>query len=177
MPRRGSAVHEHPRTQSAGPRPLRRLSRRAGSEEGVALVEFALILPVLALMLFAMLDFGKAFNYWIDETHLANEGARWAVVNKNPAASGTLQSYIRQQANTPELRNGGTTSLADPVRVCIDFPNGTTNVGDPVRVTLTANYRWLGLITSETSLTQTTITGSATMRLEAKPTTYAAGCA
>lgn len=146
-------------------------------ETGAALVEFVLVLPLLLLLLLGMLDLGKAFNYWIDETHLANEGARWAVVNKNPAASGTLQSYIRQQANTPELRNGGTTSLADPVRVCIDFPNGTTNVGDPVRVTLTADYRWLGLITSETSLTQTTITGSATMRLEAKPTTYAAGCA
>jgi Flp pilus assembly protein TadG len=158
----------------------RRLRRRAGSarsEEGVALVEFALVLPVLALMLFGMLDFGKAFNYWIDETHLANEGARWAVVNKNPAASGTLQDYIREQATTPELRNGGTPSLASPLRVCIDFPNGTSNVGDPVRVTLTATYRWLGFLAAETSLTETTITGSATMRLEARPTNYAAGCA
>jgi Flp pilus assembly protein TadG len=158
-------------------RPLGKLSRRARSEEGVALVEFALILPVLALMLFGMLDFGKAFNYWIDETHLANEGARWAVVNKNPASSGTLQEYIRQQATTPELRNGGTTSLPNPLRVCIDFPNGTSNVGDPVHVDVTATYHWLGFIASETSLTQTSIAGSATMRLEAKPTNYAAGCA
>jgi Flp pilus assembly protein TadG len=158
-------------------RPLGKLSRRARSEEGVALVEFALILPVLALMLFGMLDFGKAFNYWIDETHLANEGARWAVVNKNPASSGTLQDYIRQQATTPELRNGGTASLPNPIRICIDFPNGTSNVGDPVRVDVTATYHWLGFIASETSLTQTPITGSATMRLEAKPTNYAAGCA
>ena len=142
----------------------------------MALVEFTLILPVLALMLFGRLDFGKAFNYWIDETHLANQGARWAVVNKNPAASGTLQEYIRDQATTTELRDGGTPSLADPVQVCVDFPNGTSNVGDPVRVTLTATYRWLGLITSETSLTETTITGSSTMRLEARPTNYGAGC-
>jgi Flp pilus assembly protein TadG len=154
-----------------------RIRRQARSEDGVALVEFALILPVLALMLFGMLDFGKAFNYWIDETHLANEGARWAVVNKNPASSGTLQAYIRQQATTAELRNGGTNSLPTPVRVCIEFPNGTSDVGDPVKVTLTATYRWLGLITSETGLTETTITGSATMRLEAKPTNFAAGCA
>jgi Flp pilus assembly protein TadG len=140
-------------------------------------VEFALILPVFALLLFGMLDFGKAFNYWIDETHLANEGARWAVVNKNPASSGTLQESIRDQANTPELRTGGTPSLADPLRVCIEFPNGTSKVGDPVRVTVTATYRWLGLITSQTSLTETPISGSSTMRLEALPTNYAAGCA
>jgi Flp pilus assembly protein TadG len=149
---------------------------RLRSEEGVALVEFALILPVLALLLFGMLDFGKTFNYWIDETHLANEGARWAAVNKNPASSGSLQEYIRSQATTPELRNGGTASVADPVRVCIEFPAGTANVGDPVRVTVSANYRWLAVIAQRTSITQTTVTGAATMRLEAKPTNYGAGC-
>lgn len=161
-------------------RSVKRLVVRAGkgtrSEDGVALVEFALILPVLALLLFGMLDFGKSFNYWIDETHLANEGARWAAVNKNPASSGSLQQYIRSQATTPELRDGGTTSVADPLRVCIEFPNGTANVGDPVRVTASATYRWLAVIAQRTSITQTTITGAATMRLEAKPTNYAAGC-
>jgi Flp pilus assembly protein TadG len=175
MPLRGSTVAE-PSLARATWRSLLNLVNRARSEDGAALVEFTLILPVLALMLFGMLDFGKAFNYWIDETHLANQGARWAVVNKNPASTGTLQEYIRDQATTGELRDGGTESLADPVQVCVDFPNGTSNVGDPVRVTLTAAYRWLGLITSETNLTETTITGSATMRLEARPTNYGAGC-
>lgn len=143
----------------------------------MALVEFALILPVLALMLFGMLDFGKAFNYWIDETHLANEGARFAVVNKNPASSGSLQQYIRDQVTSNELRNGGTSSVSGPVQVCIEFPNGTSNVGDPVRVTLTATYRWLGVLAARMSVTQTTIAGASTMRLEARPTNYSAGCA
>jgi Flp pilus assembly protein TadG len=159
-------------------RALRHGRRRAGSEEGVALVEFALILPVLALLLFGMLDFGKGFNYWIDETHLANEGARWAVVNRNPASSGTLQEYIKSQATTGELRNGGTPSVPNPLQVCISFPSGTSNVGDPVRVTLETTYRWLGVITNQIpGLTQTTIRGQATMRLEAPPTNYSAGCA
>jgi Flp pilus assembly protein TadG len=140
-------------------------------------VEFALILPVLALLLFGMLDFGKAFNYWIDETHLANEGARFAVVNKNPATSGSLQQYIRNQVTSNELRNGGTSSVPSPVQVCIEFPSGTSNVGDPVRVTLTATYRWLGVLAARMSVTQTTISGSSTMRLEAPPTNYSAGCA
>jgi Flp pilus assembly protein TadG len=156
----------------------RAVRRRAGSEGGVALVEFALILPVLALLLFGMLDFGKGFNYWIDETHLANEGARWAVVNRNPGSSGTLQEYIKSQATTGELRNGGTPSVPNPLQVCISFPSGTSNVGDPVRVTLETTYRWLGIITNQIpGLTQTTIRGQATMRLEAPPTNYSAGCA
>jgi Flp pilus assembly protein TadG len=155
---------------------FRRAGRTCSDERGVALVEFALVLPLLLLILFGMLDFGKAFNYWIDETHLANEGARWAVVDKNPG-TGTLQEYIRQQANTPELRDGGTSSIPSPMEVCISFPNGTAAVGDPVHVTVSATYNWLPFLGSRIGVTQTTITGSATMRLEAVPSNYGAGCA
>jgi Flp pilus assembly protein TadG len=152
-----------------------RLMPMLRGEEGTALVEFALILPILALLLFAMLDFGKAFNYWIDETHLANEGARWAVVNKNPG-SGSLQQYILSQATTAELRDGGTASVPDPAQVCISFPNGTSNVGDPVQVTVSATYQWLPILGSRIGIAQTAIAGSSSMRLEALPTNYVAGC-
>jgi Flp pilus assembly protein TadG len=152
----------------------KRLRSRATDDRGAALAEFALVLPILLILLFGMLDFGKAFNYWIDETHLANEGARWAVVNKNPG-SGTLQQYIQQQADTPELRNGGA-SVSAPLEICISFPNGTSDVGDPVHVTASATYNWLPFLGSRLGITQTTITGSATMRLEAVPTSYGAGC-
>jgi hypothetical protein len=74
--------------------------RLGGDERGVALVEFVLVLPLLLVILFGMLDFGRVFNYWIDATHLANEGARFAVVNNNPDTSGTLQAYIQQQGDT-----------------------------------------------------------------------------
>ena len=165
------------RLHRSAARPVRRLWGKGHSEDGAALVEFALLLPLFALLLFGMLDFGRAFNYWIDETHLANEAARWAVVNKNPASSGSLQQYVRGQATTNELRNGGTASVPDPLQVCIEFPSGSSNVGDPVRVTLSTTYRWLGVIAGGTSVAQTTVTGSATMRLEARPTNYSAGCA
>jgi Flp pilus assembly protein TadG len=163
-------------TETVG-RALRRSGDRARSEKGVALVEFALLLPILALLLFGMLDFGKAFNYWIDETHLANEGARWAAVNKNPSTSGTLQQYIRSQATTAELRDGGTSSIAGPLSVCITYPAGTANEGDPVKVTVETTYNWLGLIADRISVASSTIRGSATMRLEVQPTNFTAGCA
>jgi Flp pilus assembly protein TadG len=156
---------------------MRKLLR---NEKGTALVEFAMILPILALLLFGLIDFGKAFNYWNDETHLAAEGARWAVVNSNPG-SGTLQQYIQQQADTSELR-----SLAT---VCVSFPTnpdtGTSQqVGDPVSVTVKANYPWIPFLRSRihilggTSVQLTlpgSISGTATMRLEALPTSYSAG--
>jgi Flp pilus assembly protein TadG len=146
-------------------------------EDGVALVEFALVAPLLLVILFAMLDFGRTFNYWIDATHLANEGARWAVVNKNPASSGTLQDYIQGQADTDELRNGGSSAVPSALEVCITFPNGAT-VGNPVQVTASLTYNWLPFLSEQAlgGLTSTTVSSSSTMRLEAPPTAYAAGC-
>jgi Flp pilus assembly protein TadG len=154
---------------------LRRLRRE---EHGVALVEFALVAPLLLVILFAMLDFGRTFNYWIDATHLANEGARWAVVNKNPASSGTLQDYVQQQADTDELRNGGSSSVPSALQVCISFPGGSSAVGNPVQVTASVTYNWLPFLSDQAlgGLTSTTVSSSSTMRLEAPPTNYAAGC-
>jgi Flp pilus assembly protein TadG len=146
---------------------------RASDETGTSLVEFALVLPLLAVLLFGMIEFGKAFNYWIDATHLANEGARWAVVNKNPG-SGTLQEYIQEQGTTTELVNGGTASVPNPMAVCISFPDGSANVGDPVKVDVEVDYHWLPLIGSRIGVANTTITGTSTMRLEANPTNYSA---
>jgi Flp pilus assembly protein TadG len=142
-------------------------------ESGVALVEFALVLPVIAFLLFGMVDFGKAFNYWIDETHLANQASRFAAVNRNPGPGATLQETIRDQADSSELRNGGTGSVPNALQVCISFPNGTSDVGDPVRVTVTTTYNFMALL----NIAGKAITASSTMRLEAKPTNFGAGCA
>jgi Flp pilus assembly protein TadG len=154
-------------------RTLARVYTAASDERGVSLVEFALVLPLLAVLLFGMLDFGKAFNYWIDTTHLANEGARWAVVNKNPG-DGTLQQYIQEQGTTAELVNGGTASVPTGVGVRICFPAGTSNVGDPVKVEVKVDYHWLPLIGNRIGSAKTTIKGTSTMRLEAAPTNYLA---
>jgi Flp pilus assembly protein TadG len=139
-----------------------------GGESGAALVEFTLVLPLLLVVLFAMTDFGRAFNYWIDESHLANVAARWAAVDKNPGSGSTLQESIRLQADTAELRDGAT--------VCIEFPDGTSGVGDPVEATVTYDFNWLPLIGDSVGVTQTEITGSATMRLEQVPSEFSDGC-
>lgn len=150
--------------------------RRFASERGVALTEFALILPVLMVMLVGMLEFGKALNYWIDQTHLANQGARWAAVNRNPSAtplSQSLQAYIAQRANTDELELGGTKNVQTPLSVFICFPNGSSNVGDPVRVVVSTEYFWLPLIGAKVGAS-VPIRGTATMRIEQRPVNYAA---
>ena len=49
-------------------------------EEGVAAVEFALLLPLIVLLLFGIIEFGLAFNTRIQATNAAREAARAAVV-------------------------------------------------------------------------------------------------
>ena len=75
---------------------IRGAIRLGADESGQGLTELALVLPVLLLLILGMVDFGKAVNYWIDETHLSNEGARFAAVNSNPGsgAGQTLQQYL-----------------------------------------------------------------------------------
>jgi Flp pilus assembly protein TadG len=153
-----------------------RLRARLVDQSGVALVEFALVLPVLLLILLGSLDFGKAYNYWIDETHLANEGARYAAVNQTPDPSAaSFLDAIRDQADTTELKDGGTSSVPDALQVCVSFPNGTSKVGDPVKVTVTSTYRLLSFIASKVDVTDVAMTTSSTMRLERVPTLYSDG--
>jgi Flp pilus assembly protein TadG len=161
---------------------LRLTTRRSANESGQALVEFALVIPLLLIVLFAVLDFAKAFNYWIDETHLANETARWAVVNSNPAPGGlTLQQWALSQADTGELKNGGTAAVPTQAQVCITFPlnsqTGTSGqVGDPVQVSVIVGYHWLPFLSGSLGSPSVDVGSTATMRLEALPTNYSAGC-
>jgi Flp pilus assembly protein TadG len=159
-----------------------RFRRLRADESGVALVEFALVLPLLLVLLLGMIDVGKAVNYWNDETHLANEAARYAAVNNSPdpnwASNKTNAAYkintaIKNQADTNELKQGGTQSISTPgATVCIYFPNGTHSTGpkalagEPVKVVVTAQYNWLGYLVGKGLLPSSTLTATSTMRLE-----------
>ena len=54
-----------------------RTDRAGENERGAALVEFALLLPVLAMIVFGALTAGMAYNHKMDLTHAAREGARY----------------------------------------------------------------------------------------------------
>ena len=166
--------------------------RRIAGERGTAIVELAIILPLFLVLLLGMVDFGQAFNEWLDETHLANDGVRLAAVNYNaPTCTGSnkstcLAQYIFNNLDIGELRNGRASSGYSPgqsaARVCISFPAvaGHANplVGDPVQVRVSVDYQWLRYLTSRLNLPlgKTTLIGNASMRLEGTPTNYTAGC-
>ena len=170
------------------------MRRRLGEEEGTALVELALVLPLLLVLLMGMLDFGKALNSWIDETHLSAEGARLAAVNYKPDSgwpacpagavdtTGGLGCYIQSGADIGELKSGRSGDSYAPKQngatVCISFPDvghARPLVGDPVRVVVSVDYRWLNYLIRQISLGATPILGKATMRLERQAALGATG--
>ena len=58
-------------------------------DRGAAAVEFALLLPLLLLLVFGIIDFGRALNAQITLTQAAREGARLAALGEPNVVSGT----------------------------------------------------------------------------------------
>jgi Flp pilus assembly protein TadG len=118
-------------------RSAKRTSGRPGRDEhGQALVEFALLLPVLLLVVVGGLDLARAV--WQENTlaHAAREGTRYAIVhganstspvgpsNRQPvidvvrgAAIGVANVSV--DVNWPDM-NGGTPCNARPCRVSVE---------------------------------------------------------
>ena len=147
-----------PMRRSAGA-PARRLSAFR-SEKGQGAVEFGLVVPFLCLVVLAILDFGKAMNYWLDLNHIASATARKAAVNAYASAA-EYQTYARNNLETDELKTGGTESIPTAATISICLPDGS-DVGDPVTVRVAVGYKWIPFI----GATTWNVHGTATMRLE-----------
>jgi Flp pilus assembly pilin Flp len=78
-------------------------------QQGAAAVEFALLLPLLVLLLFGMIEFGLAFNSRIQATNAAREAARRAVVGIDDWSDlgGGLPFWqvVRQEAGVGSITN------------------------------------------------------------------------
>jgi len=49
--------------------------------KGQAVVEFALVLPILVFLLLAIMEGGRIFGSYLELQHAARDGARWAAVH------------------------------------------------------------------------------------------------
>lgn len=178
---------------------MTRVRRRLRSERGTAMVEMALVLPILLFLALAIVDFGRVMNYWNDVNQLAADGARFAAVNTNPgddnadAADDDFRHWIRFQADTGELQDGtvadddepdGTRpseATTGPLQVCVGKPGQTTlaagdlAVGKPVEVVVETNYNLIPFLSENTQFGTVKIRGTAVMRLE-RNYTMETGC-
>jgi Flp pilus assembly protein TadG len=58
--------------------------KRWGQDRGAVAVEFALILPVLLLLLLGIMEFGRAYNAQLSLTHAARESVRTLAIFNTP---------------------------------------------------------------------------------------------
>jgi Flp pilus assembly pilin Flp len=77
-------------------------------QDGAAAVEFALLLPLLVLLLFGFIQFGLAFNTRIQATNAAREAARQAVVgidDWNDVGGVQFWQIVRDRAGVSSISN------------------------------------------------------------------------
>lgn len=168
---------------------MRKPTKNLRGEDGQALVELALVVPLLLFIIFAIIDFGLAINQYNNTTNLANLGARaTSVLNVN----GTITSTTPSCSYTP--KGGGTattyTTLVGyldcegavqgalgqvTVTVCDPaYTSGTSpfSVGDSLGVKVTDNFNWLGILVGGighiggVTSARSSIGSTATMRME-----------
>lgn len=139
---------------------LKRITRRKGEGEGgQSLVEFALVLPIFLLVLFAIVDFGMAFHAWIAVTNSAREGARLGAV--------------RGSADDIKQRVQDTTGTLDQANLTVTVTNAEGDPGDSVIVDVSYAYSLMtpmadlmALVSGGTISDELTLSSTADMRLE-----------
>jgi len=77
---------------------MKRFRDRHG-ERGAAAVEFALILPVLLLLVMGLIEFSRVFNIQISLSNAAREGARTMAIHDDPALARTAASAAAPSIN------------------------------------------------------------------------------
>jgi Flp pilus assembly protein TadG len=138
---------------------------RRSRERGAELIEFALVLPLILILLMGIFDFGLAFQRYEIITNAAREGARLASLQaaytddeiRNRALSYCTQANLTGCV-VPAPQRGG----------LIDIGGGTMQQGVRVTVQYTHNFAFVGPILSliNGSLGSVNMQAVSTMRSE-----------
>jgi PKD repeat protein len=102
-------------------------------------VEFAIVLPVMLLLLLMAIDFGRLFFSYVQINNAAREGAAYAAAN--PTDLSGITTYARQETDAQSQRGEGTLAVsaacADPSGVAIACVDATGGAGAGNRITVT----------------------------------------
>ncbi|HEY2371496.1 MAG TPA: TadE family protein [Gaiellaceae bacterium] len=151
--------------------PSRRLLRRLRqSERGTAVVEFALVAPLLFLLVLGVLDFARLLAYYNTLTQIASQGARAAAVDRNPdgtaiSSPSSLQLQLKDNyTGAPEVKDSST------YRVCITkLP---ASVGDVVTVQASFTFNFIPFIGRDIGALTKPLRAVSTERAEVFPVDY-----
>jgi hypothetical protein len=118
---------------------LRRLADRSGSRRAQSLVEFALVLPVLLLLLVIAIDAGRLFFQWVELTNQARVGANYAATHPIGMDTSKYEDLIAGEADVLNC------ATAPPPLPSYTKPDGTAAappvLGDYASVSLTCAFQ------------------------------------
>ena len=127
----------------------RRLRSPRQSEAGQALVEFALLLPVILLLVVGMLEFARAWNLHQVMTDAAREGARVLVLNDEASdwdrARAAMWDRLAQFGYDPSYANmsydpvGNYKDTDEPITVTLSLPYKFAMIG-PLSFTMRTSF-------------------------------------
>lgn len=132
------------------------LTRRKGrvsaffEEQGSTAVEFALILPLLLLLIIALIDFGRMGYVQINIISAAREGARYSAlqpVGISAQDEPAFKAFVRSAA--PSASTIATQNSTSSLNVSV-VPCDSSLANDNTSVTVSTNFKWLiplGLVT------------------------------
>jgi hypothetical protein len=82
------------------------IRQREAAQRSQAIVEFAIIAPILLLLLFGIVDFGRVIYYYVTLNQAVNEGARTAIRSSALLpTNGDVETAVRQHAVDMVLAN------------------------------------------------------------------------
>lgn len=87
---------------------------RRSNEKGQSMAEFALILPVLLIVLCGIIDFGWLYYNQITLNNAAREGARYAVIHYDPTVDWKGEAEERMINDMVGVKSA-TAIVSDPV--------------------------------------------------------------
>lgn len=126
------------------------LARIRGGKPAQALTEFALVIPILMMVVLGIVDLGRGVYSYNVLASAAREGARYGIVHGGTSNLTGIKNRVQATA----------TLNIDPTKIVVSCPGGCTR-GDPL--TVTVQYVFVPATPLFTSLT---MTGQTTMTME-----------
>lgn len=133
---------------------MRLIRKLLGEKRGQALVELALVLPLLILLLMGTIEFGRIFHSYLVITNASREGARAGVVGADDSG---IRTKVKNVASSLSLTDS---------QITITPSQGSRARGVPL--TVQVNYS-VNLVTPVLDIVMPNpfpLTASTTMRVE-----------
>jgi len=119
-------------------------TRAVRGERGAALVEAAIILPLVFLLLFGLIAFGRGYNAKVTATHAAREGVRVLAISGDATAAETAARDAASSLDATLLSVSTTACNAgDPTSLTVDY---VFNYSIPIFGSRTANISETGVM-------------------------------